>query len=256
MITQYGKRAVGSHTWGLAEGDRSVRTRMERVHRAIRQYRYLDPFLKPPFRRWDKLLEVEWHTRERSALSGHLSTLYWECMRSRPALVVEVGVREGESTEVFCQAARNYGGVVLSVDIESTQFWCTYPRWFFYQASSQELARRFASVCAELELGTVDLLFLDSSHIYSETVEELEVWLPHLSPNGMLVCHDTAMGRRFRACDGSLRSGWDNERGVTRALEAVLGVSINEDKNFVGCQGRWAINHTPLSSGLTMLTRI
>lgn len=245
----------GDHTWGLPETSTAPRARLKRTKRAIRQYRYLDPLLKPLFKRWDKSLVLSGHRAERTALSGHLATLFWECMRSRPDLVVEVGVRSGESTEVFCRAAEHYNGTVVSVDIAPPLRLFDYPKWVFYQERSEELGRRFEAVQRDLGLGPIDVLFLDSSHLYDETVVELEAWLPHLSPTALLICHDTAMGSRFRATDGTLRSGWDNKRGVSRALEEVLGISIDERENAVRIDDGWLLSHTPLSSGLTMLAR-
>lgn len=245
----------GDHTWGLSELSMTPRARLKRTKRAIRQYRYLDPLLKPLFERWEKSLALTGFRADRTALSGHLATLFWECMRSRPDLVVEAGVRSGESTEVFCRAAEHYNGTVVSVDIAPTLRVFDYPNWIFYQERSEELGRRFGTVQRKLGLGLVDVLFLDSSHFYDETVAELEAWLPHLSPTGLLICHDTAMASRFRATDGTLRSGWDNKRGVSRALEEVLGISLDERENVVRIDEGWLLSHTPLSSGLTMLTR-
>lgn len=233
-----------------------ARSTIKRAKGAIRSYRCLDPLFQPIYRRWHKSLEIDGHTHARTALSCHLSTLFWECIRSRPNLVVELGVRNGESTKVLCEAAQHYGGTIVSADVEPVTFLTQYPRWHFFQERSQALGRRFEDVRADLRLGPVDMLFLDSSHIYTETVEELKAWLPHLSATGMLISHDTAMGSVYRACDGTLRRGWNNERGVTRALEEALGVEIDERSNFVTKQGDWAISHTPLSSGLTMLTPI
>lgn len=232
------------------------RFRFEQAWRILRSYRYLDPVLQPMYRRWHKSLELDGHLPARKALSCHLSTIFWECIRSRPSTIVEIGVRDGESTEIFCRAAQHYGGTVISVDTEQTDFVSGYPRWHFFQEKSQELGARFSHVREDLELGPIDLIFLDSSHLYTETRDELEVWLPHLDRMGVLMCHDTAMSSTYRACDGTLRRGWDNARGVTRALEEVLEIEIDERKNFLTIQGEWVINHTPLSSGLTMVTRL
>lgn len=231
--------------------------RQRNIPKALLSLRYLDPLLKPIHRRCYQRLDLSLskHILTRGALSGHLSTLFWECMRNKPGLLVEIGVRGGQSTAVFCNAAQNYDGAVISVDIEDTDFYTDYPRWSFFKERSQDLAGRFQDVKSNLALSDIDVLFLDSSHLYDETREELTAWLPHVAPGGLIICHDTAMGRIYRHADGTLRRGWNNHRGVTRALEEVLDISLDERRNFVGIQNGWVVRHSPLSSGLTMLAR-
>jgi predicted O-methyltransferase YrrM len=222
-----------------------------------RLLRLLDPALQFVYKPWNKEIWVDSidPSLHRGALSGHLATLFWTCVTTKPRLIVEVGVRGGTSTDIFCRAAGLFGSTIISVDVEETSFYTDYPAWHFFRERSQDLASRFNEVRSSMELGAVDLLFLDSSHLYEETREELTFWLPHLAQDGVLIFHDTAMSPIYRSLDGTLRVGWDNHRGVTRAIEEVLNIDLSERRNFVDLQGYWAINHTPLSSGLTILKR-
>lgn len=237
---------------------KTARSVGEKMVKGVLSYRWLDPVVTPIYRRWDKSLALgdDVSIRGRGAIRGHLSSIYWECVRSRPQLVVELGVRGGDSTVVFCEAGKLYDGKIVSVDINPAPFDTGYEGWHFLQGRSQDVGKKFAEVRADLGLGLVDILFVDSSHLYEETVEELKSWLPHLSPGGTIMCHDTCMGRVYRATNGGLRRGWDNKRGVTRALEEVLGLTLEERVNHVKLENGWVVNHNPLSSGFTMLTRI
>ncbi len=40
--------------------------------------------------------------------------------------------------------------------------------------------------------GAPELVFLDSSHEYRQTLDEIEAWYPELTPGGMIVLHDTS----------------------------------------------------------------
>jgi predicted O-methyltransferase YrrM len=58
--------------------------------------------------------------------------------------------------------------------------------------------------------GAPELIFLDSSHEYKQTLDELNAWYPVLAPGGLLVLHDTS---EFSAGFDVTRQG-----GVHRAL--------------------------------------
>jgi predicted O-methyltransferase YrrM len=209
------------------------------------------------YQKWNTYLDVDIDSSRigRGALGGHISTIYWECVRCSPQLVVEIGVRGGQSTAVFCHLAPKYSGTVISVDVEETEFTTSYLNWHFFRERGDAVGARFSQIRSDLGVGPVDILFLDSSHLYDDTVAELRAWLPHLAVDGLIMCHDTAMATVYRGSDGTFRRGWDNRRGVVKALEDVLGISLKEDRSFVTRQNGWVISHTPVSSGFTMLLR-
>lgn len=59
--------------------------------------------------------------------------------------------------------------------------------------------------------GAPELVFLDSSHEYQQTLDEINAWYPELSPGGMIVLHDTS---EFAASFDVTQQG-----GVRRALQ-------------------------------------
>ncbi len=197
-----------------------------------------------------------------SDISDHVGTLFMEAAAARPRLVVELGTRGGESTRALLAAALLGGGRMLSVDLDA----CdpvglpddARAAWTFVQSDDVAFGReRFAGWCAERGLDPrIDVLFLDTSHLYEHTREELAVWLPLVRPGGTAMLHDTAMAVAYLRNDGSIGFGWDNERGVIRALEEHLGRRYDERRPFVDAAGGWAIRHDPRSSGFTVLRRI
>jgi len=196
-------------------------------------------------------------TRPRTDISDHLLTLFTEGLAARPRLIVELGVRGGESTYVLERVARLSGGVPLvSVDLEDCTGACRYPNWFFVKSDDVALAQTFPEWCRERQLpAAVDLLFIDTSHLYDHTLQEIKHWFPLLSPSAKVVFHDTNLRRIYWRKDGSFGPAWTN-RGVTAAIEACLGVSLPERTDYVDLIGEWMIRHNALSNGLTVLTRI
>lgn len=234
-----------------------ARQTKRKLRRCIRPERALNPILTRAYRPWFNSLDLDLPHVQREAIAGHLGALLWHCCACRPGLIVELGVRRGLTTSLFIEAARTYGGHILSVDSGPVPFTSSYEQWFFKEMSSQEAGKQFPEIASQLGLSSsVDLVFLDTSHEYEDTVEELAQWVPHIAPTGTLICHDTAMGRVYRHSDGSIRRGRDNARGVERALEDFLGISLDARSHYTGYSGGWAVYHNPLSSGLTMLTRL
>jgi hypothetical protein len=92
--------------------------------------------------------------------------------------------------------------------------------------------------------------------LYDHTTQEIDVWHRLVAPGGMMIFHDTNMGEGvFRRYDGSLGGGWNNDRGVIRAIEGFLGRRYDEGTAFVDVAGEWVVRHDPFCNGLTVLLR-
>lgn len=110
-----------------------------------------------------------------------------------PYQIAELGVRYGNSTMAFLEGIRRADnhGHVFSCDIDL----CKHANdliartgygelWSFTQTDSLEFAHHFSS-------GAFDLVFIDTSHEFEQTVSEMNAWSPLLSPGGRLLLHDT-----------------------------------------------------------------
>jgi cephalosporin hydroxylase len=190
-------------------------------------------------------------------ISDHLLTLFAETVSVHPRLIVELGVRGGESTFAFERAARLSGAHVLSVDLEDCLVQSPYPKWTFVKQNDITFAGEFPQWCSSHQLSPeIDVLFIDTSHLYEHTLEELRFWMPYLAARSKMILHDTNMKRVYRRADRSLGMGWDNDRGVIRALEETLGVKFNETQDFVTVSGGWLIRHWAHCNGLTVLEKL
>lgn len=74
-----------------------------------------------------------------------------------------------------------------------------------------------------LEDGGFDLLLLDTSHEYEDTIQELEIWLPRLRGEKLVWCHD-----------------YRGYPGVTQAVDELVGLGVLKqiDVRGLGWAGR------------------
>jgi len=189
--------------------------------------------------------------------SDHLIPVFIEGLTCRPRLIVELGTRDGESTFVFERVARLCGSTLLSVDIDDCLQASSCPAWNFVKSDDVAFAGKFEAWCKSRNIEhEVDLLFIDTSHLYEHTKAEIKAWLPYMSQAGKVIFHDTNMRLFYRRADGSLDIGWNNHRGVIRALEEYFGCRWDETRSFTDARMGWLIRHWPNCSGLTVLDRL
>jgi len=102
----------------------------------------------------------------------------------------------------------------------------------------------------------IDLLFIDTSHEYKHTLRELEIWLPLMNKGAWILFHDTNLtSKPTRRLSGSLNYGWDNSRGVTRAIEKFFGIAMYDRELYsskIAGVGDF-IFHLPWNNGLTAI---
>lgn len=198
----------------------------------------------------------------RHEISDYLHQLYFDALIAEPKLIVELGTNHGLSTRVLLAAAENIGATLLSIDIND----CSgidinekyKKKWCFEQCDDVYFAQhKFDHWKSDKGIdGKVDLLFIDSSHMYDHTVREIKAWFPKLSDRATVIFHDTNVRTFYWRHDNSFGIAWNNNRGVIRAIEEYLKTPLNEKVNFVGCIQGWAIKHDPLCAGYTIMKRI
>jgi hypothetical protein len=165
-----------------------------------------------------------------SHIADHLNTLFFFALDAMPKLMVELGTGPGDSTRALLAAASITHSTLLSVDRQDCggldlpfkQY------WHFVQSDDIEFGQTgFVQWCSSQDLQPqIDLLFIDTSHWYEHTKQEIEIWSSFLSGNGIMVLHDTNMGNGpYGRMDGSIGYGYDNKRGVIRVM-GVFRASI------------------------------
>src|SRR5229473_4947288 len=97
-------------------------------------------------------------------ISDHLVTLFAEAVSARPKLVVELGVRGGDSTFAFERAAKLSDAHLLSIDIDDCSARSSYAKWSFVKQDDVTFAGEFAAWCSARDLmPLIDVLFIDTS---------------------------------------------------------------------------------------------
>lgn len=235
---------------------RSIFFRFARVYNAFHALR-----ARPKVRQtgWAELDEILERSLQNTDISDHLPTLFVESLSLGNGLIVELGIRGGESTFVLERVAKLTRSQLISVDIADCSNVSSAPDWIFVQQDDIAFGQQFKAWCEGRGIEpTIHTLFIDTSHEYEHTLREIKVWFPYLADRSKVFFHDTngTILYYFRR-DGSmgvpdLYAG----RDVMDALEKYFGVKFDEKRDFVDYRKGWLIKHHANSNGFTVLERV
>lgn len=203
-----------------------------------------------------ELNEIKKHIHKRTDISDHLETLFLESLALKPKLIVELGVRGGESTFALERAAKLSNSKLVSVDLDDCSKTSSYKDRFFVKGDDIKFAKEFKSWCTEKKIKLeIDVLFIDTSHFFKHTLEEINSWFPFLSKKAKVFFHDTRLRTVYRRKDGSIGLGY-YQRGVMKAIEVFLRKKYNENKDFVDIRNGWLVKHYANCNGMAILERL
>jgi predicted O-methyltransferase YrrM len=130
-----------------------------------------------------------------SDIRHRLWTLYWLVRMTEARMVVELGVRQGDSTRALLAACEDVGARLFSFDIEPDCYKAVRDTtralripWFDARWSCEGTNSILAG--KEWGQGPVDLVFVDTDHTVETTRQEIAVWQAHVRIGGCLVFHD------------------------------------------------------------------
>lgn len=135
----------------------------------------------------DLMRELWRRAQHGSDISDHLPRLF-ELASVKHVKIIELGVRQGDSTSAFLAAAQEQDGEVWSVDISSPSVpaeWHDLLFWYPVVGDDLEVVDRLPD--------RVDIVFIDTSHTYEQTKAELELYVGKIKSGGMIVLHDTEL---------------------------------------------------------------
>jgi predicted O-methyltransferase YrrM len=142
-------------------------------------------------------------------------------------VIIELGVRSGQSTSAFLAGIQGNGGEAWSVDVDPPQVpphWHNLPGWHFLQADdlSAQAQAWLPQQC--------DVLFIDTSHTVEQTLAELRLYVPRVRKGGIVLMHDTEWEEPGTMLDAP--GGW-----VTQALDTFCAEAGLSWENRSGSYG-------------------
>jgi predicted O-methyltransferase YrrM len=144
----------------------------------------------------------QWLCQTPSDIVEHLPTLVSTVNELQATKVIELGVRYGLSTVAWLYALENRGqlwAVDCSFPTEDPNLpeqvrlldpqgeLGVRPYWMFM------LGDVHAQMVADALPNEVDIVFIDTNHVYEETMLELAMYLPKVRTGGRILLHDTAI---------------------------------------------------------------
>jgi predicted O-methyltransferase YrrM len=123
-----------------------------------------------------------------SDMQHHLVRLYSLTVKlPKEKVVVELGVRWGDSTTALLAAVNDSGGHLYSVDLlppsgGAAVYLDTEPNWTFILGDDMEVVKNWNK--------PIDHLFIDTTHRFEHTLSELREWGKWVKVEGIITLHD------------------------------------------------------------------
>lgn len=233
-------------------------------------YEFLDPvalscFLPTSVLRTYKEL-LKYSNTVDTDISSHVPTLFCHAYFHQPEIVVEAGVRGDEGSTVALQAvSRIFKSKLIGIDVNDDSWvYKSFEGATFLKIDDRRFPEHFKKM--DLSKKTVDLAFIDTSHEYQHTLDEIDVFSSILSENGMLAFHDGNVTplenyTRYSRLNGTLSIQINGvPRGVGPAIKLRFNNFFNENayiNQTVEKDGYvWHMVHYPYCNGLTLIKRI
>jgi predicted O-methyltransferase YrrM len=171
----------------------------------------------------------------------HVLTLYSIALGSKAKKILELGVRNGDSTRPLLAATIKNGGHLTSVDINETKFNPGYSfdrYWTFVKQDAIEFLK------SQNPTEPYDLIFLDDWHSYEHVKKELNEIDRLVSPKTVILIHDLMYGNTCPHYHSDLtqKDGQWANGGPYRAVAEL-------SSQF------WEFSTLPYNNGLTLLRK-
>tara|TARA_Y100000768_G_C23832950_1_gene612306 strand:- start:35 stop:784 length:750 start_codon:yes stop_codon:yes gene_type:complete len=184
--------------------------------------------------------------------------LFYEIVSHNPKVILELGVRKGESTFVFNRIQKLLNNIHISIDIEDCSEVLNDPKWIFKKHDSIDFLKNYNSWSSKnIDSLNPDVIFIDTSHLYDETLQEIKFSAEILNNNGSIIFHDTNHNY-FTYLDNNIiynKFNYKPQLGVKLALEKYFDCKFNFKESFIIIRNGWLIKHYPESFGLTVMRK-
>ena len=173
---------------------------------------------------------------------NHLATLLGIAIGSKGKTILELGVRNGDSTLPFLLASKLNDGKLYSVDINETNFVVPNELKKYWEFTKMDAIQYLENWDASKSL---DIVYIDDWHSYDHVKKELEILDRLVSPSTVILVHDLMYGGTcpFYHSDITLKDGQWANGGPYRAVAEL-------NPQF------WEFSTLPWNNGLTILKRV
>jgi hypothetical protein len=177
-------------------------------------------------------LETPYRLTSASAWHKHIPFAMWLIDVLRPKIIVELGTHYGDSYCSFCQAVKE---LHLDTSCYAVDTWHGDAHTGFYgpevladlRAHHDQLYGSFSCLIqstfdealAHFADRTIDLLHIDGYHTYEAVKHDFDLWLPKMSPLGIILLHDT----NERKLDFGIWKFWDEIKSRYPNFEFLHG---------------------------------
>lgn len=172
----------------------------------------------------------------------HLMTFFSLVLGSESKTIVELGVRNGDSTLPLTLGAYHNDGHVYSVDINKSEY--VLPKVLsdnqtFHKGDAIEFLENWDKT------KPIDLVYVDDWHSYEHVKRELEILDSLVSPNTIIILHDLMYGNTcpFYHSDLTESAGGQWSHGGPYRAVAELNPQF------------WEFSTLPYNNGLTILRK-
>jgi predicted O-methyltransferase YrrM len=128
------------------------------------------------------------HVTKLTDIHEHLVSLFMLTVELKLRTVVELGTRGGESTVALLFAAKETGGRVFSLDIDE----CLDAKKVILEYGLSDYWRFLQTDDLNVDWKMpIDHLFIDTTHTYEQTINELRKFEPFVRRGGIVTIHDS-----------------------------------------------------------------
>lgn len=227
------------------------------------QYEFLDPVLLScflPLRALSTYKELLQHSNTHNTdFSSHIPVLFCHCFMKNPNICIESGIRWGDgSTIALSKITQLLDTQLIGLDIDNcSKHYAHIKNAQFIRIDDLQFPTYFRS---NYKQNSVDFVFIDTSHEYEHTLNEIAAFNSILSDNGVLAFHDSNLAATNPVRLNGTTCMANNSKGVTDGLKTYFNFSFDENRylnTYIEKDGYiWNLVNYPYCYGFALAKRI